>query len=130
LVQEIPLSKHRTSQLTFFLAAAMVAGTCLAADPAKPATAQAAPPDPKPAASKSTAAVKKPAKLVEINSASFEQLKTVPGIGDIEATRIIKNRPYTTRSNLVSKGAISYEAYFALKDYITVNPPDPKTLKK
>jgi len=72
---------------------------------------------------------KKP-KPVEINSATAAQLKTIPGIGDAEAQRIIINRPYMTRSHLVTKNVLSYEAYLAVKDRIIAIPPEPPKAKK
>jgi len=101
----------------------------LAAEQAKPSTKSTSADQTKTGSTKAAAQTKKP-KLVEINSATAAQLKTVPGIGDAEAERIIKNRPYMTRSHLVTKNVLSYEAYLALKDRITVIPPElPKTGK-
>lgn len=55
-------------------------------------------------------------KLVDINSASKKELKTLPGIGDAEAEKIIKNRPYLTKVDLVSKGVLGEGPYLALRD--------------
>ena len=52
-----------------------------------------APAGPASAATKKTAPAK-PIKLVDINSASRKELKTLPGIGDAEADKIIAARPY------------------------------------
>ena len=58
----------------------------------------------KPAASVPTAgqapASPAPAKRIDINSASRAQLKTLPGIGDAEADRIIAARPYPSKAKL------------------------------
>lgn len=76
--------------------------------------------------SKANPPAKKP-KPVDINSAGAAQLKTIPGIGADEADRIIKGRPYPTRSHLVTKNILTYEAYLAIKDKIVAIPkPMPK----
>jgi hypothetical protein len=100
--------------------------------PAKPAGSQAKPAAGEPGKSaqpKPAAAAKKP-KPVDINSASAEELKKVPGIGDAEAEKIVKNRPYPTRSHLVTRNVLSYDAYMAVKDrLVAANPPQPKPKK-
>ncbi len=62
------------------------------------------------------------AKPVDINRASAAQLKTVPGIGDAEAERIIKGRPYPTKAHLVTEKILTYEAYVAMKDRLVAIP--------
>jgi hypothetical protein len=65
-------------------------------------------------------------KPVDINSASRAQLKTLPGIGDAEADRIIANRPYLTKSSLVSKKVLELGPYDALRGrIIAVQPLQP-----
>jgi competence protein ComEA len=56
-----------------------------------------------------------PAKLVDINSASKSELKTLPGIGDAEADKIIKNRPYLSKTELVGKGVLPEGPYLSLR---------------
>lgn len=119
--------QHPSIPVIVTAAALLLGGAAFAADtrPApKPAAAQPAAGSPK-----ATSQARKP-KRVEINSASAAQLKTVPGIGDAEAESIIKNRPYNTRSHMVTKGALSYDTYLAVKDRLQVVPPDPKKGKK
>jgi hypothetical protein len=65
-------------------------------------------------------------KLVDINSASRAGLKTLPGIGDAEADKIIANRPYLTKSSLVSKKVLELGPYDALRGrIIAVQPLQP-----
>ncbi len=82
-----------------------------------------------PAAAPGGAATKTPAKapLVDINSASRAQLKTLPGIGDDEATRIIQGRPYLSKADLASKNVIPTGMYLSIKNrIIALQKPDPK----
>ena len=53
----------------------------------------------------------KTAHVVDINSASKEQLSMLPGISPVRAQRIIDNRPYRSPRDLVRKGLISQGEY-------------------
>ncbi len=70
-------------------------------------------------------------KLVDINSASRTELKTLPGIGDAEADRIIAARPYPSKAKLAADKVLSMEAYAALKGRIVaVQKAQPKAKPK
>ncbi len=45
--------------------------------------------------------------LLDINSASADDLKALKGIGEADARRIVENRPYRTKDELVQKKVIS-----------------------
>jgi competence protein ComEA len=65
--------------------------------------------------------------LVDINSASLPQLKTLPGIGDAEATRIVAGRPYFSKADLGVKNVIPTGVYLSLKDrIIAIQKQQPK----
>jgi len=57
-------------------------------------------------------------KLVDINSASKVELKTLPGVGDAEAGKIIAGRPYLSKAFLVTHKVISEADYQRLRTLI------------
>ncbi|MDP2005865.1 MAG: helix-hairpin-helix domain-containing protein [Rubrivivax sp.] len=73
-------------------------------------------------------------KPVDINSASRAELKSLPGIGDAEAERIIAARPYPSKAKLAADKVLSLEAYTALKGRIVAGqkkaPTQPKSPAK
>ncbi len=68
----------------------------------------------KPKAAKAAAKIK----LVDINSASKAELKTLPAIGDAEADKIIAGRPYGSKAHLTTRGIIPRGPYENLKTLV------------
>ena len=122
--------KRTLSVITMCLAAVALAATLsfaqggAAATPATPATPPAAatkaPAKAKPATMKSekkTAA--KTMDMVDINSATKEELMKVPGIGDATADKIIAGRPFASKAQLLSKGLVTKAQYAKIKGMVT-----------
>ena len=103
-----------------FLSAILVAGT-LAASAMVPALGQTRPGSAPPAAT-----------LIDINSASRDDLMTLEGIGEVRADAIIRARPFRAKTELVERRLIPEALYDKIADKVTVRPvpgttPTPTT---
>jgi competence protein ComEA len=58
---------------------------------------------------------------LDINSASKEELETLPGIGPATSQKIIDNRPYTAKSDLLKRKIVSSGEYQKIKTRIVAH---------
>jgi competence protein ComEA len=56
--------------------------------------------------------------LVDLNSASKTQLISLPGIGEVQAQKIIAGRPYREKTELTRKGIIADKTYALISERV------------
>ena len=83
--------------------------------PAQTSDAKKAPPSGKTA---QKAAAPDASPLVDINRAIESDLKALPGIGDVYAAAIVKNRPYQNKTQLLSRKVVPPATYAKIKDRV------------
>ena len=95
------------------LAAAQTAAPAKTATPAPAAKTSAAP------AAKAVHA----SKQVDINTASAEELKALPGVGDAYAQKIVEGRPYKGRNELLDRKIVPADVYAKIRLQIKARQP-------
>jgi competence protein ComEA len=111
----------------FTLASVLATALTLGMLTATPSMAQTAQPAaksdskmmaPAPKASESKMAPAPKAELLDINSATSDQLDALPGIGKAYSAKIIAGRPYKGKDDLVNREIVPQKTYDGIKDKI------------
>ena len=110
----------RHLSLASLTAAALAVGLSASAPSMAQSTQPAAKADKMAPAPKAAPAATAPAKveLLDINSATADELDALPGVGKAYSAAIIKGRPYKGKDELVQKSIVPQKTYDGIKDKI------------
>ena len=105
------------SRLIALVIAMLLAGSVVALPGAWAQAPKPAPPA-TPAAKGAEKKMEEKKPLLDINSASADELKELPGIGDAYSKKIVEGRPYKGKDELVQKKILPKATYDKIKDMI------------
>jgi DNA uptake protein ComE-like DNA-binding protein len=80
-------------------------------------------PQPQPRAKARSRSAKPTGPRLDINTATKEELKTLPGIFDAEADKILAKRPYKSKAGLLVDAGLTGAQYFGIKDRVFAGAP-------
>jgi DNA uptake protein ComE-like DNA-binding protein len=95
-------------------------GTLAPSMPPPPPAGSLAPPAP--SASKPPDATAVPGSVMNVNRASSSEMVLLLGLPKEVADRIVSNRPYKVKGELVAKNVVPKETFDMIKDRISVSP--------
>lgn len=61
--------------------------------------------------------------LIDINTATDAELRSIQGLGDVFIAKIVVNRPYANKSQLVSRKVLPESVYEKVKNRIIAKQP-------
>ena len=70
---------------------------------------------------------RRPPTGVDLNRASAGQIADLPGLSESDAERIIGNRPYAAKEDLVRRGVLTEERFEAIRDRVYLSRPAAAT---
>jgi competence protein ComEA len=107
-----------TRILSALMTTLLLAGISMASGDKKAASDQATT-----TASQASSTAAKAQDMLDINSATKEQLASLPGIGDAYSQKIIAGRPYAKKTDLVQKKIVPQATYNKISGMIIAKQP-------
>ncbi len=110
----------KLSHLPAAILAFAIAAPVMAAEPTATTPPSAMP---KPAASAPRTAETPKSAAIDLNNATAVELKALPGMTEVGATKVIQGRPYREPHELVTKKIVSEAEFAKIKDRVVAKNP-------